>query len=158
MKKRLSVSKIPALFLLFVVTSCLNQANCWITATNVVKINLRKSDNSAAEITFNSISVSGTPLTFTPAKAVSVLNLPVDPNANETTFLFSYDTVVEGVTINKSDTLTLHYINEIKLISEECGAFQYQRDLEIVSTDFTKTKLLNTSLLTTVASNLEIYF
>jgi hypothetical protein len=62
------------------------------------------------------------------------------------------------VTTNKSDALTLSYSSETQLISEECGAFQYQKDLAIVSTDFAKTKLINTSLLTTVTSNLEIYF
>ena len=157
-EERPFVRKFPTLFLFFIVTSCLNQANCYITASNLVKVNLKKSDNSPAAITFTSITVSGTSLTFIPDGPVTALNLPVDPATSETTFLFKYSAIVEGVTTNKSDTLTLSYSSEIQLISEECGALQYQKDLAIVSTDFPKTKLINSSLLTTVASNLEIYF
>lgn|GEM_PF-4502900 len=116
------------------------------------------SDNSSATITFNAITVSGTSLAFYINTATASLSLPVNPEASETTFLFSYQELTDGVSTNKMATLTLRYINEIKLISEECGAFQYQRDLAIVETNFPKTKLINTSLLTSVPSNLEIYF
>lgn len=151
--------KIPALFLFFIVTSCLNQANCYITASNVVKINLKKTnDNLSTTITFNAITVSGKSLTFYKDSTTTSLNLPVNPEATETTFLFSYKELVDSVSTDKMATLTLSYLNEIKLISPDCGAFQYQRDLAIVETNFTKTKLINSSLLTTVATNLEIYF
>lgn len=151
--------KIPAFFLLFVVTSCLNQANCLITSTNLVKISLKKViDNSAATITFNSITVSGTSFSFYNNATTTALNLPVNPDTTETTFLFSYQETADGAIRNKTATLSLSYSNEIQLISEDCGAFQYQKDLAVVSTDFAKTKLLNTSLLTSVPSNLDIYF
>ncbi|HZX74099.1 MAG TPA: DUF6452 family protein [Cyclobacteriaceae bacterium] len=151
--------KIPVLLLFFVITSCFNQANCLITSTNLVKINLKKlTDSSVATVTFNSVTVPGTSLTFYNNVAATALNLPVDPAATATTFLFSYKETVNGVVTNKSSTLTLGYANESRIISEDCGAFQYHVDLSIMSTDFTKTKLINRSLLTTVTSNLEIYF
>jgi hypothetical protein len=153
------VRKIPALFLFFIVASCLNQANCLITSTNQVKIKLKRaSDNTNAIIEFNGITVSGTSLSFYNNVATAELGLPVDPNASETTFLFTYNETVDGVTTPKTSRLTLGYLNEMRLISEACGAYQYQRDLEVIETDFIKTKLINTSLLTGVPSNLEIYF
>ena len=159
-KKDHFVRLIPALLLFFVATSCLNQANCFVTSTNLVKINLKKSINSAADtITFNSITVQGTLLKGiaydTPTTS---LNLPVNPETTETTFVLNYSKTVNGAKTNKSSTLTLGYENQILIISEDCGAYRYQRNLDIISTDFIKTKLINTSLLTTVTSNLEIYF
>jgi hypothetical protein len=158
MKKRSFVRKIPAFFLFFIVTSCLNQADCF-TASNLVKVNLKKlSDNSAAMIAFNTITVSGTSFVIYSNTATTTLNLPVNPETTETTFLFNYNEVVAGVTTIKTSTLTLSYVNETRLISEECGAFQYQKDLAVGSTDFVKTKIIDASLLTKVYSNLEIYF
>lgn len=146
------------LLLLCFAASCIEPPDCLLTSTNFVKINLKKQDNTANPLAITSIAVPGTVLTFYPNETVSFVTLPVNPESNETTFVFNYVIEENSVKVNKSASLTVGYKNEIRLISEECGAYQYQQDLTILSTDFTNTKLINTSLLIAVPSNLEIYF
>ena len=147
------------IFLIFLSSSCFNQGDCLITASGYTKIDFyQKSNKQLKTITFLSITVSGNgSILYYDSTSASTLLLPVNPRGDTTRFTFYYD--------GKSDFITVKYSTETRIISPDCGAFIYFKDLEIVNTSFDQglIKLINTQLLKDAvnhkyATNLQVFF
>lgn len=118
---------------------------------------LTKAEKKENKIKFNAVTVSGSNVIRYKDAEVSSLLLPVNPGQNSVTFTLDYGTTVS--------TITMAYKTEVKIISVDCGAFTYYKDLEIVSSSFNETqiRLITPLLLHDVttqayANNVEIYF
>lgn len=140
---------IICLVLIAVMSSCFETPNCLINNTNILKIALKsKTDGAAAEVTFDYIYVANLNANVYENTKLSTLQVPVDPTQSETTIVFKHDA--------QSDTLVVNYRNETRLISPDCGAYLYQRDLNVVKSNFYEVRLISNILLTDVTTNLEI--
>jgi hypothetical protein len=147
-------------FLIFLSSSCFNQVDCLITASGYTKIDFyQKANKQPKVITFSSIMVSGggAILHQDSIFSTSTLLLPVSPTGDTTRFTLGYD--------GKSDFITVKYSTETRIISPDCGAFTYFKDLEILNTSFDQglIKLINTQLLKdavhqTYVTNVQVFF
>jgi len=138
------VKAVLLIFLIFLSSSCFNQGDCVITASGYTRIDFyQKANRQPKLITFSAITVSGggTILHQDSVSASTFLLLPVNPNGDTTRFTLDYD--------GKSDFITVKYSTEMRIISPDCGAFMYFKDLEIMNTSFDQglIKLINTQLL-----------
>ena len=146
------------IFLIFLSSSCFNQGDCLITASGYTRIDLyEKANKQPKRIKFDSISVSGTESILYRDSVMTTLFLPVNPKSDTTLFTLNYD--------GKSDFITVKYSAETRIISPDCGAFVYFKNLEIVNTSFDQSliKLVNAQLLKdvvhqTYVTNLQIFF
>lgn len=142
--------------------SCFNQGDCLKTATNLVKVKLlNKTDGSIRETTFLSVmelshqadNTTDT-IRFVPVggdTTVNAIQLPLDPTLQESAFVFmTSDSVVYN--------LDLKYNTFSRVVAADCGAFLYYENLSVSDTNFDRVKILSTQLLTSVTTNLEIYF
>jgi 3D (Asp-Asp-Asp) domain-containing protein len=150
-------------YLLFAVlailsSSCFDQGDCLITATNLMQVKLlKKTDRTENKIKFTGITASGSNSILYKDKETATLLLPVNPGQSSTTFTLNYD--------NTASTITVNYSQEARVIAVDCGAFTYYKELQIENTSFAEgnVKLVNTSLLYDVstqayATNVEIFF
>ena len=137
--------------------SCVGQPDCLITATNQVKIALKKTTSEEANsVLFTSITISGTDSTFQDKKnaKVSSLILYVNPHDVETTFKFKY---LDASNVEKSDFLVVSYLAQNVVISPECGGYVYYSNLYVLATSFLITpKIVNSQLSTSATVNIEI--
>lgn len=138
------------LVLVLLMSSCFETPNCLIDNTNILKIALKsKTNGAAAEVTFDYIYVTNLNANVYENTKLSTLQIPVDPTQSETTIIFNHDA--------QSDTLVVNYRNETRLISPDCGAYLYQKDLKVLKTNFYEVRLITNVLLTNVTTNLEIF-
>jgi Family of unknown function (DUF6452) len=135
--------------LFFFLTGCLNEPDCIITSTNLVKINFKKDSKTAREITFDKINVSGLTKDFYAGQKVISVQLPVDPEATESTFTFYFE--------GRTDTIHLSYSKQSEVISATCGAFTNYSGLTVSESSFELFKITNTQLLINASSNIEIF-
>ena len=144
--------------MLVLMASCFNQGDCVVNSTNQVKILLlKKLDGTPKQtvfLTIKSIHATDTLLLFSQDAAnptpITALSLPLNPNYDSTTFLLERSD-------EKSFGLTLGYSTYTKLISTDCGAFLYYKNLKVKQTDFDSTRVVNSQLLVNVSKNLQIY-
>lgn len=137
---------------------CFDQGDCLITATNLMQVKLlTKIDRKENIIKFSSVTVSGSTSILYKDQETGMLLLPVNPGQGSTTFTLNYGTT--------ASTITVTYSEETKIISVDCGAFTYYKDLQITNTNFEEgnIKLVNTLLLHDVstqayANNVEVFF
>lgn len=162
------------LLLFVLMTACFDQPDCLVTATNTLQIVLYKQERHSKDtaISFASIRVSGSDSvyydsTVTGRTTNNILYLPIDPRHTSTTYLLSRYVIVNDSTVAKgpTDTLVVDYSMQSKVISTECGAYTYFKDLHVLKSTFTdeQIKILNASLLydpTTqkYATNLQIFY
>lgn len=136
-------------------TSCFDKGDCLITSTNLVKITLqKKQDGSPKTVIFlkvqemhNLDTVDFVPDTI----GVTTLQLPLNPNLQETSFFF----------LTKDSLpyhLTLGYNTYTRIISADCGAYLYYNKLSVKDTNFDSTKVIFPQLLNSVNKNLEVFF
>ena len=138
---------IPLLFLF----SCLEDPDCLVTATNLVKIDFKNTDGTVRTITFSGITVSGLATPIYVNSAQSTVQLPLNPQSTETTFLFREASVVKRMVIR--------YAITHRAISEKCGAYAFYSNLEIVESNYTSIKVKNPFLLTSnTSSNVEVVY
>lgn len=139
--------------LIFVFSGCLNEPDCIITSTNLVKIYFKKDSKTPWEITFSKINVSGLTKDFYAGQKVSFVELPVNPGDVESTFTFYFEKRVE--------TIHLTYTKQTQVISASCGAFTNYSNLEVTDPyttfELNNIKIINNQLLLNATSNLEIY-
>lgn len=136
-------------FLVLLFSACLDDPDCVVTSTNIVRISLKKIDSDSAQtIKFSRITVSGTDSIFHQGDSVSFVSLPINPGTTETKFKFFY-----GL---KIDTLVVTYGRTVKLVSPPCGAFAFYQNLNVLSTSFLNVKVTNHQLSTSATNNLEI--
>ena len=145
--------------LLLHLVGCKDLKNCISDETALVKVKFKittqRADGSTqvqdAPIPFVSIGVSGLqPALQDVFKSASVAELPLNPNADTTTFIF-YKTG------SLPDTLTFFYKRTVFLVSPQCGAGQYYTLLD-VKTTFPNFKIVKTNLKRfTKQPNVEIF-
>jgi hypothetical protein len=150
--KNPTVKQVSLIFLLLLLGSCFNEGDCLITSTNLVKIDLlSKVDGSSRLTTFLQVRTDSLEFVAHGDTTVVSLQLPLNPDKLEESFTFL-----------TSDSLTFHldlkYNTFTRIISSDCGAFLYYDGLSIKETDFNNTKVITTQLLTSVGTNLEVYF
>lgn len=146
-----------AAIIILLLSTCLNQPDCLVTATNNVKISLKRTDSDSVNtVKFIAISVSGTDTLLYMDKKVSSLTLPVNPATLSTTFKFEYKSKPD-TTFVKKDSLTLSYAAQYFVISPECGGYVYFSNLSVFSTSFANApKIVNPQLSTSATANIEI--
>ena len=152
------VKAVLLIFLIFLSSSCFNQGDCLITASGYTRIDLYDKANRRPKlIAFDSIAVSGTESILYRDSIRTTIFLPVNPREDTTRFTLNYD--------GKSDFITVKYSAETRIISPDCGAFVYFKNLEILKTSFDQSliKLVNAQLLKDVVhqkyvTNLQIFF
>ena len=143
---------------ILLLSACLSQPDCLVTATNIVKISLKKANSDSVNtVNFAVIKVSGTDTLFYENTSTSTLNLPVQPGVQETTFFFEYYTPVGGALVLKKDSVTLRYLPLYFVISPDCGGYVYYNNLTVSSWSFAnEPTVLNPQLLTSATTNLQI--
>ncbi|MEY4929966.1 MAG: hypothetical protein RI909_690, partial [Bacteroidota bacterium] len=125
--------------MIFLLTGCLNEPDCIITSTNLVKINFKKDSKTTRPIAVTKINVSGLAKDFYAGETVSSVQLPVNPDDVESTFTF----IFEG----RTETIHLTYSKTPKVISLDCGAFTNYADLTVSESTFELYKITNNQLL-----------
>lgn len=134
--------------IIFVLTGCLNEADCLITGTNQVKIAFKNASNAARVIAFNSITVSGLSEPIIQNATVSSVQLPVNPELSEAVFTFTFEDRVE--------TMRLTYKIRAEVISPDCGVLLNYENLEVVDTSFELYSVVTNQLLINAPVNVEI--
>jgi Family of unknown function (DUF6452) len=135
--------------LIFLLTGCLNEADCIITSTNLVKIYFKIDSKTPRVINFTKINASGLTKDFYAGLSVSYVELPVNPDDNEAIFTF----VFEG----RTETIRLTYTRQSEVISPSCGAFTNYSDLSVAESSFEVFTITNKQLLINATSNLEVF-
>jgi hypothetical protein len=138
-----------AVFLLIGVLfgSCFNDGNCIITATNYMHIQFKKETtktDSALDLT--TIYISGADSILAVNAATKEILLPLDIHHPTTLFILQRSNAAKSGLV--SDTLLVGYTAQSKVITKECGAFTYYRDLKILYANRKDIKAFSTSLLT----------
>jgi hypothetical protein len=140
--------------LILLLSACLSEPDCLVTATTGVKISLRDQVTGIAKnVKFYSIiyDAKGNVLT----DSVKSIVLPVNPFATETTFILEYAS--SGMATPKTDTMTLTYTSQTVIVSPDCGGVIYHTNLAVKNYSFAiAPKVVNTQLSTLATLNLEI--
>jgi len=137
------------LSLIFILTGCLNEPDCVVTSTNLVKINFKKDAKTTREITFTKINVSGLSKDLYVQEKVTSVQLPVDPDDTEATFTFYFEA--------RTETMHLTYTRKSEVISTTCGAYTNYADLSVTESSFELFNITNTQLLINATSNMEVF-
>lgn len=145
------------LFVMIIVSSCLDDPDCVRTADTALVINFKRlSDNKADTVILYSISAVGTDSIFyksTEPDELDTLNgsalLSVNPYADETLFKFLFPL--------EQKTLRVGYKSVTRFISEECGSERNQYDLTILETQFDSVRVVNPALSANRTPNIEIF-
>jgi hypothetical protein len=140
---------VQIIVLIFLFTGCLNEPDCIVTSTNLVKINFKKDSKTAREILFTKINVSGLTKDFYAGVKVSQVELPVSPEAEDATFIFNYE--------DRTDTIHVTYTRKAQIISAPCGAYTNYGDLFVSESSFEIFKITSNQLLINATSNLEVF-
>ena len=142
------------IFLLFLLSACVDDELCIGTSTNIVKVKLFEFEDplNSIEITFDSIGVSGDP-GFFPSyndSTLSAINLTVDPNESFTRFVF--------FTSVSTDTLELTYRIKTRLISPACGPELIYSELDVFHYSFDSLILDESQIEREIETNIRIYY
>jgi len=140
---------VQILSLIFLLTGCLNEPDCVITSTNLVKINFKKDSKTSREITFTRINVSGLTKDFYAQEKVTSVQLPVNPDETEATFTFYFE--------DRTETMQLTYTRKSEVISVTCGAYTNYAGLTVTESSFELFNVTNTQLLINATSNIEVF-
>ncbi len=135
-------------------SACFEQSDCLITNTNILKITPKgRTLGKDTTVTFLSVRLLNGESDLYTDKALSSLEIPVDIADSTITVIFQYNRKSKLV----SDTLRVGYRNELRVIAPDCGAYLYQHDVHVSKTNFEKTRVTTSVLLTTIKKNLEIF-
>lgn len=129
--------------------SCFNEADCILTYSNEIIINLKNATNgNPRSVLFNSITVEGTSLTSYENFTTTKLALPLNPSQNSIIFILNFE--------GRSESLQFVYLNKPVLITPDCGAYNFIQNLSVDETTFAEVRIINPTLLTSVLLNAEI--
>lgn len=146
------------IFVLIMVSSCLDDPDCLRTADTALVISfIRLSDHKPDTVILYHVTGEGADSVFYKSSAepdkldtlVGSATLAVNPFADETLFTFVYET--------GEKLLKVGYKNETRFISEECGSEQTQYGLTILECQFDSIRVVNNHLSTSRTTNIEIY-
>lgn len=133
---------------------CYEQTDCLINNTNILKIAFKgKTLGKDTTVTFISIRELKTKGNLYTNAAVGTVQIPLQIRDSITTVIFGYTEKSKLV----SDTLIVSYRNQTRVIATDCGAYLYHLDLAVPKTNFERTRVTSSVLLTTVTKNLEIF-
>lgn len=149
---------LPASLLILLLSACLSEPDCLVTATTGVKISFRDPVTGIAKnVKFNSIRVTSLPGQYVPPDSLKSIVLPVDPYEAETTFIFDYGVIESGLPVTKTNTMTLTYTSQTVIVSPDCGGALYHTNLAVKDYSFvTPPKVVNTQLSTLATLNVEV--
>lgn len=144
-------------FLLFVLTlasGCVDDELCVGDGTNIIKVKIYdyQAPSTAFPVTFDGIEASGDPENF-PSYADSTLaaiNLTIDPNSDQTTFIFR--------TATRSDTLHTQYSVVPRLISPACGLEFLFSNLVINDHSFDSLVVVESRIENEIETNIRLYY
>jgi hypothetical protein len=150
---------LPLIFIL-VLSGCLTEPDCLVTATNIVKVSFKSpTGDTTRTIRVIQVGVSGTDKVIL-GDSVSNMLLPVNPGDTRTTFTFLFKHKVGGKYVASTGSVTLSYQRlNVVVGAQTCGSFAYYKDLAIAAYTFAAEPLILNPLLSTsnaVATNLEI--
>jgi len=140
---------VQVIALFFLLSGCLNEPDCIITSTNLVKINFKKDSKTAREITFTKINVSGLEKDFYLGQKVTSVQLPVDPENIESTFTLYFE--------GRTETMHITYTKQSQVISVNCGAYTNYSSLSVPESTFELFNITNRQLLLNATSNIEVF-
>jgi Family of unknown function (DUF6452) len=149
-------------FLLF--NACFDQNDCLVTSTNLVKIELATIAGVNQNVRFVTVRQDSVDSAHTRTRHIDFvyyqnyplgsLELPLDPE-HDTTY-FSFETADK--TIYK---LAFRYSTFSRVISNDCGAYLYYKDLSVIKTDvhpFDSTVVVEPQLFKSVITNVKVLF
>ena len=150
---------ILVILMALIFSRCFEQPDCLINNTNIVKIALKgKTLGKDTTVRFTSIRALWLAENlYSNTASIGNILVPLNLKDTLTTVIFKYETKLGTVIKTKSDTLVVVYRSETRVISPDCGAFLYQKDLNVSETNFTKVRVTTPILLSTVTKNLEIF-
>jgi hypothetical protein len=133
---------------------CYEQTDCLIDNTNILKIAFKgKTLGKDTTVTFISVRELKTSGDLYTNAVVSAVEIPLQIRDSVTIIVFDYVEKTKSV----SDTLTVSYLNQTRVIATDCGAYLYHLDVAVPKTNFEKVRVTSSVLLTTVTRNLEIF-
>lgn len=147
------------LFVLIIVSSCLDDPDCVRTADTALVINFKRLSDSKVDtvILYNVIAAGSDSIFYKSSEPdeLDTLNngevlLAVNPYAEETMFTFLFQAGIER-------TLKVGYKSTARFISEECGSERNQYDLTILETQFDSVRVVNPVLSINRTPNIEIF-
>jgi hypothetical protein len=133
-------------------TSCLEEGDCLVSNSNLVRVSLKSvKSKKDSTITFTSINLADGTVLYA-NKPLASMELPVDASETVTTFFFQRGAV--------KDTLVFQYRNEAVVVSPDCGAFPFQKDVSVARNTFERDSVrwLNNQLSKTATVNVEVFF
>jgi hypothetical protein len=146
----------PVVFLMVVMTACLEEPDCLQQADTALIIDFKKlPDGITDTLIFSRIVAEGADSIFyfqTPVDKIDSLTsvtLAVNPYANETLFVFYLGEFTKRLKVG--------YQTETSFISKECGSEQLHKNLIILESEFDSVRVVNNVLTTERLTNLEIY-
>lgn len=141
------------LVLSFLCAQCLEEGDCQKQASTLLKVAfISKETGKSVKVSVTRVVADSTFTVYSSSnsKAVSTLNIPVDP----------YDTITPLVfTILKEadKQLTISYTRHAILIAPDCGPENLLANLSIVNTDFDSLKLVTPLISVSKTANIDIY-
>jgi Family of unknown function (DUF6452) len=141
-------------------SGCLSQPDCPGAATNKVQISFENNrTNKAQPIDIASLEFGSK--YFLTADSVSSVSIPVNPFTRETTFIIDYTATLKDIanidsTITRKDTITVGYSVQNIIVSTDCGAYLFCKDLLLNYSSFDSTKLVNKQLSTSATVNIKV--
>ena len=142
------------ILLVLMFSACLEQTDCLINNSNSLQVAFKgKTLGKDTTVTFVSIRELNTPGDLYTNAALGSASIPLQIKDSITTIIFDYNKKSKLI----SDTLTVSYLNQTRVIAIDCGAYLYHLDLAVAKTNFEKVRVTSSVLLTTVPKNLEIF-
>ena len=133
-------------------TSCFDKGDCLLNSTDIIKFQLYTIDSPyvVKKVKFTALASPGIGLTYNTTDTLSFFGLKTDPAQLTTEYVFQRGT--------RYDTLILSYTQQTVVLSPDCGAYNYRKDLTVQHSTFgpNKVVVVNPLLLTTTAVNVEI--
>lgn len=139
------------LFLLLIVTGCLDEPDCYLLNNNIIGISFKKIEDSSADTV--AVTLFGTlepPLVFSRDTMLTRLYLPLNHFQDETAYIFED---AEGRQI-----LRLGYVSQAQFVSENCGEKFVLSTLRVLEHSFDSVRLVtDTPSREGSAINIEIF-
>jgi hypothetical protein len=140
--------------MVLIFSACYGQTDCLINNSNSLQVAFKgKTLGKDTTVTFISIRELKTPGSLYTDAQLASATIPLQIKDSITTIVFDYNRKSKLV----SDTLTVSYLNQTRVIAIDCGAYLYHLDLAVAKTNFDKISVTSSVLLTTVPKNLEIF-
>ena len=150
---------------LLILSSCFDQNDCVVSATNLVRVDLVTLAGVAHPTSFITVRqdslgpfqdstrhFTAYEKTVTP---ISALVLPLNPIDKLTYYTFTTSEL-------KTYHLTLSYTTYVRVISNDCGAFLYYENLDVVpqggGRDFDSTRVISPQLFQSVKTNIKLFY